>query len=137
MDNSTGITKTPVWRGKGVRDVSPIPSTAKIDTTGSVIEARIDELFKVIPTKGGISKELVNSIKTEIIKIVGNTSSKGAVEATVSPSAGSRTYSAGEITDVVAAVVKELVPVMSKTLRENSTSLARRVKVLRKPGLVG
>jgi hypothetical protein len=121
MDNSTGITKTPVWRGKGVRDVSPIPSTAKIDTTGSVIEARIDELFKVIPTKGGISKEMVNSIKTEIIKIVGDTSSKGAVEATVSPSAGSRTYSAGEITDVVAAVVKELVPVMSKTLRENST----------------
>ena len=94
MDKSTGITNTPMWRGKVVRDTSPIPSAAKIDTTGSVIEARIDELFKVTPTKGGISKEMVNILKTEIIKIVD---------------------------DVVAAVVKELVPVMNKTLRENST----------------
>jgi hypothetical protein len=116
MENSTGITNTPMWRGKEVRDTSPIPSAAKIDTTGSVIKARIDEVFKVIPTKGGISKEMVNSLKTEMIKIFGDTSSKSTVEVTVSPSARSRTYSAGELTDMVAAVVKELVPAMSKTL---------------------
>ena len=97
MEKSTGITNTPMWRGKVVRYTTPIPSTAKIDTTGSVIEARIYELFKVIPTKGGISKEMVNSLKTEIIKIVDDTTSKGAVEAAVSPSARSRTYSAGTL----------------------------------------
>ena len=83
-----------------IRDTTPIPNTAKIDTTASVIVARIDELFKVISTKGGISKEMVNSLNTEIIKIVDDTTSKGAVEATVSPSARSRRYSAGELTDV-------------------------------------
>ena len=97
MEKSTGITNTPMWRGKVVRDTTPIPSTAKIDTTGSVIEARIDELFKVIPTKGGISKEMVNSLKTEIIKIVDDTTSKSAVESTVSPSTRSRAYSQGSL----------------------------------------
>ncbi len=67
---------------------------------------------------------MVNSLKSDIIKIVDDTTSKGAIEATVSPSARSRTYSAGELTDEVAAVVKELVPVMNKTLRENSTGRA-------------
>ena len=47
--------------------------------------------------------------------MIEESSAKGAVEVAVSPGTASKTYSAGEITDVVAAVVRELVPVMTKT----------------------
>ena len=115
MDKTSSRNNTPMWRSKlgRERDTSPI-SDKRTDTTGSAFDGRIDDLLKAIPTKGGISREVVLGLKAEFLKMIEESSAKGAVEVAVSPGTASKTYSAGEITDVVAAVGRELVPVMTK-----------------------
>ncbi len=88
-------------------------SKAKIDATRSVIEARINDQLMVIPTKGGIRKKMVISLKTDIIKTVGESSNTGAaadfeVEAHWSPSRFGTTQLKNQV----------LLLVISRVLRE-------------------
>jgi hypothetical protein len=90
------------------------------------LDTRIDDMMKVFPSKGGISRDAIASLKESIMGLITESVKQRAVRATVSPdmdygTESSSTYSARELSSVVTAVVKELVPVMSKALRENST----------------
>ena len=69
MDKTSSRNNTPMWRSKlgRERDTSPISGT-RTDTTGSGFDDRIDDLLKVIPTKGGISREVVLGLKAEFSK---------------------------------------------------------------------
>ena len=51
------------------RDTSPITGS-RTDTTGSGFDDRIDDLLKVIPAKGGISREVVMGLKAKFLKMI-------------------------------------------------------------------
>ena len=121
------IAVSPMVKTEGFEESEDKESLAENVLTLSDITSRFDEILGSIPTKGGISRQAVSELRYAIDNGLKDAVKLGAAGAAVSHggAAGTtipvKTYNVEEVQGLVSAVIKELVPVLVTSTRENPT----------------
>jgi hypothetical protein len=126
--STSPIAVSPMVKTEGTEESEDKDSLAENVLTISDITSRFDEILRSIPSKGGISRQTVSELRYAFDNGLKDAVKLGAAGVAVSHGGSAvttipvKTYSVEEVQGLVSAVIKELVPVLVPSARENPTS---------------